>query len=206
MIEIAEKMTDKKNLDNVIIGPWSTKFKSELGQPWEQIEKQKKESTQKKIAEKLAKVDAMTESLMVAMIYGMQEDGIDIADDDYITDIGLVAETVKSCLFRQMDYPHILQELTDMAMIRGEVDNEFGEKVRYSNIDTSFLMDIVDAGYNLKQAEEMLDDNDTAESEGKDIYSGAYSEEDLISDEFPGLPKGVVGIITDENDDDEKDD
>jgi len=198
-------MTDKKNLDNVIIGPWSTKFKSELGQPWEQIEKQKKESTQKKIAEKLAKVDAMTESLMVAMIYGMQEDGIDIADDDYITDIGLVAETVKSCLFRQMDYPHILQELTDMAMIRGEVDNEFGEKVRYSNIDTSFLMDIVDAGYNLKQAEEMLDDEDTAESEGKDIYSGAYSEEDLMSDEFPKLPLGVVGIITDENDD-EKDD
>jgi len=198
-------MTDKKNLDNVIIGPWSTKFKSELGQPWEQIEKQKKESTQKKIAEKLAKVDAMTESLMVAMIYGMQEDGIDIADDDYITDIGLVAETVKSCLFRQMDYPHILQELTDMAMIRGEVDNEFGEKVRYSNIDTSFLMDIVDAGYNLKQAEEMLDDEDTAESEGKDIYSGAYSEEDLMSDEFPKLPTGVVGIITDENDD-EKDD
>jgi len=198
-------MTDKKNLDNVIIGPWSTKFKSELGQPWEQIEKQKKESTQKKIAEKLAKVDAMTESLMVAMIYGMQEDGIDIADDDYITDIGLVAETVRSCLFRQMDYPHILQELTDMAMIRGEVENEFGEKVRYSNIDTAFLMDIVDAGYNLKQAEEMLDDEDTAESEGKDIYSGAYSEEDLMSDKFPKLPLGVVGIITDENDD-EKDD
>lgn len=198
MIEMVEKMTDKKNLDNVIIGPWSTKFKSE-------IEKQKKESTQKKIAEKLAKVDAMTESLMVAMIYGMQEDGIDIADDDYITDIGLVAETVKSCLFRQMDYPHILQELTDMTMLRGEVENEFGEKVRYSNIDTSFLMDIVDAGYNIKQVEEMLDDEDTAESEGKDIYSGAYSEEDLISDEFPGMPTGVVGIITDENDD-EKDD
>ena len=197
---MVETMTDKKNLDNVIIGPWSTKFKSELDQPWEQIEKQKKESTQKKIAENLAKVDAMTESLMVAMIYGMQEDGIDIADDDYITDIGLVAETVKSCLFRQMDYPHILQELTDMTMIRGEIDNEFGEKVRYSNIDTSFLMDIVDAGYNLKQVEEMLDDEDTAESEGKDIYSGAYSEEDFVSDEFPGMPTGVVGIITDEND------
>jgi len=42
-----ETMSDKKNLDNVIIGPWSTKFKSELGSPWEQIEKQKKESTQK---------------------------------------------------------------------------------------------------------------------------------------------------------------
>lgn len=182
MGEISEKMTDKKNLDNVIIGPWSTKFKSELDQPWELTEKQKKESTQKKIAENLARVDAMTESLMVAMIYAMQEDGIDIGDDDYISDIGLVAETVKSCLFRQMDYPHILQELTDMTMIRGEVDNDFGEKVRYSNIDTSFLISIVDAGYNLKQAEEILDGEDTAESEGKDIYSGAYSEEDSMDE------------------------
>ena len=194
MIEMVEKMTDKKNLDNVIIGPWSTKFKSE-------IEKQKKESTQKKIAEKLAKVDAMTESLMVAMIYGMQEDGIDIADDDYITDIGLVAETVKSCLFRQMDYPHILQELTDMTMLRGEVENDFGETVRYSNIDTEFLMNLIDKGY---EDDELLDDEDTAESEGKDIYSGAYSEEDLISDEFPGMPTGVVGIITDDEEGDDE--
>ena len=200
-----ETMSDKKNLDNVIIGPWSTKFKSELGSPWEQIEKQKKESTQKKIAEKLAKVDAMTESLMVAMIYGMQEDGIDIADDDYITDIGLVAETVKSCLFRQMDYPHILQELTDLTMLRGEVENDFGEIVRYSNIDTSFLMDVVDNAYQIKNIDEYLDgEEDTAEQEGKDIYSGAYSEEDFVSDEFPGMPTGVVGIITDEIDD-EKD-
>jgi len=200
-------MTDKKNLDNVIIGPWSTKFKSELGQPWEQIEKQKKESTQKKISEKLAKVDAMTESLMVSMIFGMQEDGIDIADDDYITDIGLVAETVKSCLFRQMDYPHILQELTDLTMLRGEVENEFGETVRYSNIDTSFLMDVVDNAYQIKNIDEYLDvEEDTAEQEGKDIYSGAYSEEDLISDEFPGMPTGVVGIITDEVDEKDDDD
>lgn len=196
-------MTDKVK-DNVVYGPWFGTVKSDIkvgvNEPIP-INKNKEESTQKKIAEKLAKVDAMTESLMVALIYSMQEDDIDIGDDNYITDIGLVAEAVKSCLFRQMKYPHILQELTDLTMLRGEVENDFGETVRYSNIDTEFLMNLIDKGY---EDDELLDDEDTAESEGKDIYSGAYSEEDLISDEFPGMPTGVVGIITDDEEGDDE--
>lgn len=196
-------MSDKVK-DNVVYGPWFGTVKSDIkvgvNEPIP-INKNKEESTQKKIAEKLAKVDAMTESLMVALIYSMQEDDIDIGDDNYITDIGLVAEAVKSCLFRQMKYPHILQELTDLTMLRGEVENDFGETVRYSNIDTEFLMNLIDKGY---EDDELLDDEDTAESEGKDIYSGAYSEEDLISDEFPGMPTGVVGIITDDEEGDDE--
>ena len=196
-------MSDKVK-DNVVYGPWSGTVKSGtqvgLNEPIP-INKKKEESTQKKIAEKLARVDAMTESLMVALIYSMQEDDIDIGDDNYITDIGLVAEAVKSCLFRQMKYPHILQELTDLTMLRGEVENDFGETVRYSNIDTEFLMNLIDSGY-----EDVLDDEDedTAESEGKDIYSGAFSEEDLMSDEFPGMPTSVVGIITDDEEGDDE--
>jgi len=196
-------MSDKVK-DNVVYGPWSGTVKPEikvgLNEPIP-INKKKEESTQKKIAEKLARVDAMTESLMVALIYSMQEDDIDIGDDNYITDIGLVAEAVKSCLFRQFKYPHILQELTDLTMLRGEVENDFGETVRYSNIDTEFLMNLIDSGY-----EDVLDDEDedTAESEGKDIYSGAFSEEDLMSDEFPGMPTSVVGIITDDEEGDDE--
>lgn len=196
-------MSDKVK-DNVVYGPWSGTVKSGtqvgLNEPIP-INKKKEESTQKKIAEKLARVDAMTESLMVALIYSMQEDDIDIGDDNYITDIGLVAEAVKSCLFRQFKYPHILQELTDLTMLRGEVENDFGETVRYSNIDTEFLMNLIDSGY-----EDVLDDEDedTAESEGKDIYSGAFSEKDLMSDEFPGMPTGVVGIITDDEEGDDE--
>jgi len=196
-------MSDKVK-DNVVYGPWSGTVKSGtqvgLNEPIP-INKKKEESTQKKIAEKLARVDAMTESLMVALIYSMQEDDIDIGDDNYITDIGLVAEAVKSCLFRQFKYPHILQELTDLTMLRGEVENDFGETVRYSNIDTEFLMNLIDSGY-----EDVLDDEDedTAESEGKDIYSGAFSEEDLMSDEFPGMPTSVVGIITDDEEGDDE--
>jgi len=196
-------MSDKVK-DNVVYGPWSGTVKSGtqvgLNEPIP-INKKKEESTQKKIAEKLARVDAMTESLMVALIYSMQEDDIDIGDDNYITDIGLVAEAVKSCLFRQFKYPHILQELTDLTMLRGEVENDFGETVRYYNIDTEFLMNLIDSGY-----EDVLDDEDedTAESEGKDIYSGAFSEEDLMSDEFPGMPTSVVGIITDDEEGDDE--
>lgn len=194
-------MSDKVK-DNVVYGPWSGTVKSGtqvgLNEPIP-INKKKEESTQKKIAEKLARVDAMTESLMVALIYSMQEDDIDIGDDNYITDIGLVAEAVKSCLFRQFKYPHILQELTDLTMLRGEVENDFGETVRYSNIDTEFLMNLIDSGY-----EDVLDDEDTAESEGKDIYSGAFSEEDLMSDEFPSMPTSVVGIITDDEEGDDE--
>jgi len=191
----------KTNISNVIVGPWSTKFNSELDRPWEMIEKQKRESTQKKIAEKLSIVDSLTESLMVQVIYTMQENNIDITDDDYITDIGLVAETVKSCLFRQIEYPHILQEMTDLVMERGVMENEFGEEVRYSNFNTAILNDVIDTLYH-ESGIEYDEEEDTAEQEGKNIYSGSWTPED--NDDYD--PHKVIAIAISKEDDDEKDD
>lgn len=191
----------KTNISNVIVGPWSTKFNSELDRPWEMIEKQKRESTQKKIAEKLSIVDSLTESLMVQVIYTMQENNIDITDEDYITDIGLVAETVKSCLFRQIQYPHILQEMTDLVMERGVMQNEFGEEVRYSNFNTAILNDVIDTLYH-ESGIEYDEEEDTAEQEGKDIYSGSWTPEDI--DDYD--PHKVIAIAISKEDDDEKDD
>lgn len=191
----------KTNISNVIVGPWSTKFNSELDRPWEMIEKQKRESTQKKIAEKLSIVDSLTESLMVQVIYTMQENNIDITDEDYITDIGLVAETVKSCLFRQIQYPHILQEMTDLVMERGVMQNEFGEEVRYSNFNTAILNDVIDTLYH-ESGIEYDEEEDTAEQEGKDIYSGSWTPEDI--DDYD--PHKVIAIAISKEEDDEKDD
>lgn len=191
----------KTNISNVIVGPWSTKFNSELDRPWEMIENQKRESTQKKIAEKLSIVDSLTESLMVQVIYTMQENNIDITDEDYITDIGLVAETVKSCLFRQIQYPHILQEMTDLVMERGVMENEFGEEVRYSNFNTAILNDVIDTLYH-ESGIEYDEEEDTAEQEGKDIYSGSWTPEDV--DDYD--PHKVIAIAISKEDDDEKDD
>lgn len=191
----------KTNISNVIVGPWSTKFNSELDRPWEMIENQKRESTQKKIAEKLSIVDSLTESLMVQVIYTMQENNIDITDEDYITDIGLVAETVKSCLFRQIQYPHILQEMTDLVMERGVMENEFGEEVRYSNFNTAILNDVIDTLYH-ESGIDYYEEEDTAEQEGKDIYSGSWTPEDV--DDYD--PHKVIAIAISKEDDDEKDD
>lgn len=191
----------KTNISNVIVGPWSTKFNSELDRPWEMIENQKRESTQKKIAEKLSIVDSLTESLMVQVIYTMQENNIDITDEDYITDIGLVAETVKSCLFRQIQYPHILQEMTDLVMERGVMENEFGEEVRYSNFNTAILNDVIDTLYH-ESGIEYDEEEDTAEQEGKDIYSGSWTPEDV--DDYD--PHKVIAIAISKEEDDEKDD
>lgn len=191
----------KTNISNVIVGPWSTKFNSELDRPWEMIENQKRESTQKKIAEKLSIVDSLTESLMVQVIYTMQENNIDITDEDYITDIGLVAETVKSCLFRQIQYPHILQEMTDLVMERGVMQNEFGEEVRYSNFNTAILNDVIDTLYH-ESGIEYDEEEDTAEQEGKDIYSGSWTPEDV--DDYD--PHKVIAIAISKEEDDEKDD
>lgn len=195
-------MDDKKktNISNVIVGPWSTKFKNELDRPWEMIENQKRESTQKKIAEKLSIVDSLTESLMVQLIYTMQENNIDITDEDYITDIGLVAETVKSCLFRQIQYPHILQEMTDLVMERGVMENEFGEEVRYSNFNTAILNDVIDTLYH-ESGIEYDEEEDTAEQEGKDIYSGSWTPEDV--DDYN--PHKVIAISISKDDDEEDD-
>lgn len=57
--------------------------------------------------------DHLTEGLVVNMIHNMSENGVDTEDEDFIADISMMIEMVKSTLYRSCNIPHPLQTVTD---------------------------------------------------------------------------------------------
>ena len=57
--------------------------------------------------------DHLTEGLVVNMIHNMSENGVDTEDEDFIADISMMIEMVKSTLYRSCHIPHPMQDVTD---------------------------------------------------------------------------------------------
>lgn len=57
--------------------------------------------------------DHLTEGLVVNMIHNMSENGVDTEDSEFIADISMMIEMVKSTLYRSCGIPHPMQFVTD---------------------------------------------------------------------------------------------
>ena len=51
-------------------------------------------------------VDDMAESVMIPMIHGLAENGVDIKSDKFITEVGFINESIRALLFRHLGYKH----------------------------------------------------------------------------------------------------
>ena len=109
-------MTDKKDtdMDNVIYGPWGSdpvtqdkKTSNWIKQKYDR--ELDKNNSQLQMKEKLAKIDIITENIMVQMIHTLSENGYDIADEQFILDVGFLSEVIKGALSRQECLPHFIQ-------------------------------------------------------------------------------------------------
>ena len=152
-------MTDKKETDNIIIGPWDAhgKVNDEQASDWVKRKYQKaldKNNTQLKMQEKMSKNDIITEGVMVQLIHTLSENGYDIGEDSFILDIGFLSETVKSALYRQEKLPHVVQGLIDNIMMPDKTQNEDGIEMHYSKFDTRLLGDLVDMADEVREIHE----------------------------------------------------
>ena len=152
-------MTDKKEPDNIIIGPWDAhgKVNDEQASDWVKRKYQKaldKNNTQLKMQEKISKIDIITEGVMVQLIHTLSENGYDIGEDSFILDIGFLSETVKSALYRQEKLPHVIQGLIDNIMMPDKTQNEDGIEMHYSKFDTRLLGDLVDMADEVREMHE----------------------------------------------------
>ena len=152
-------MTDKKETDNIIIGPWDAhgKVNDEQASDWVKRKYQKaldKNNTQLKMQEKMSKIDIITEGVMVQLIHTLSENGYDIGEDSFILDIGFLSETVKSALYRQEKLPHVIQGLIDNIMMPDKTQNEDGIEMHYSKFDTRLLGDLVDMADEVREMHE----------------------------------------------------
>ena len=148
-------MTDEKDKkDNVVQGPWGEQ--PENNGEWIKDgydNALEKNATTLKMQEKLSRIDALSESLMVQMIHTMSEQGYDISNESFILDIGFLSETLKAILSRQEKLPHVVQGLIDSLMTPEETKNEDGVDLYYSRFDTPLLSDLVDMAEEIKNEE-----------------------------------------------------
>ena len=74
---------------------------------------------------------------MVQMIHTMSENGIDVNEKSFIRDMGMIIELVKSTIYRDMGYDHVLQGLTDTFVdLTIEPDNTPTSEVNVETLDT----------------------------------------------------------------------
>ena len=71
------------------------------------------------------------------MIHSMGENGIDVRENSFIRDMGMIIELVKATIYRDMGYTHALQGLTDNFVdLTIEADNTPISEVDIKSLDT----------------------------------------------------------------------
>jgi hypothetical protein len=156
-------MTDEKDKDvnNVIYGPWGSEpVSNKYDKSTSNWIKQKydreldKNNSQLQMKEKLAKIDLLTENVMVQMIHTMSENGYDIADEQFILDVGFLSEVIKGALSRQEGLPHIIQGFIEQIMSPERKETEDGIDLHYSRFDSPLLADVIEMVSEIIEIEE----------------------------------------------------
>ena len=156
-------MTDEKdnNVDNVIYGPWGSEpVSNKYDKSTSNWIKQKydreldKNNSQLQMKEKLAKIDIITENIMVQMIHTMSENGYDITDEQFILDVGFLSEVIKGALSRQVGLPHIIQGFIEQIMSPERKETEDGIDLHYSRFDSPLLADVIEMVSEIIESEE----------------------------------------------------
>ena len=84
--------------------------------PWKRVKTVKKSQTEK-ISNDMALAEDVAESVMIPMIHGLSENGVDIKADAFVREVGFINEIVKSVMYRTMNYPHPMTALVDNLML-----------------------------------------------------------------------------------------
>ena len=83
--------------------------------PWKKVKRVDKSQTEK-IAHDMAYIDDMAESVMIPMIHGLAENGVDIKSDKFITEVGFINEAIRALLFRHLGYKHTMTDFISLIM------------------------------------------------------------------------------------------
>ena len=108
--------------------------------PWKRAKTVKKSQTEK-ISNDMAFAEDVAESVMIPMIHGLSENGVDIKSDNFVAEIGFINEIVKAIMYRNMRYPHPMNQLIETVM---STKKESVEDV-YSKFDYEKIEEMLDS-------------------------------------------------------------
>ena len=86
--------------------------------------------------EDVAFADNLTEGLIVQIVHILNENGIQVSDKKFISDLAFIIESLKSSIYRDLDITHDMQELMDEFMI-----TKFDDETKKMN--TTFDMELI---------------------------------------------------------------
>jgi len=144
-------MSDQKNgnakeNNNIIKGPWR-KSKRKVKVPDEEF---------LLMQENLEFAEELNQKIIIQMIHTLVENSIDIAEESFIRDLGLIIELIKGSIYRGMEIPHPTHALFE-ALVDIGVDEEDGSI--HSQIDVNMLEKFVEFSESFKDD----DNNDPPE-------------------------------------------
>ena len=111
-------MSDQKNgnakeNENVIQGPWP-KSKRKVKVPDEET---------LELRENIEFAEELNQKLIIQMVQMMGENGLAVADESFIRDLGLIIELTKGSIYRSMGIPHPTHEFFE-TLVDLNVDDD----------------------------------------------------------------------------------
>ena len=91
-------------------------------------------------------IDDVAESIMIPTIHNLAENGVDIKDGDFISEIGFLNEIIKSIMYRALNYQHPMHQLIDSVM-KVETENPLQT---YAKFDYEMLGKLIQTTYDEK--------------------------------------------------------
>ena len=123
-------MEDDKSISNnsnVVKGPW-TRARVVTPQETDQL------------TEDMSFIDEVAESIMIPTIHNLAENGVDIKEEEFLSEIGFLNELIKSIMFRIMGYQHPMSDLVSSVM-KLETENPLQT---YAKFDHDLVTKVVD--------------------------------------------------------------
>ena len=120
-------------ISNVVKGPWS---RAKVVDPYETD----------RLTDDMIFIDDVAESIMIPTIHNLAENGVDIKDGDFISEIGFLNEIIKSIMYRALNYQHPMHQLVDSVM-KVETENPLQT---YAKFDYEMLSKLIQTTHDEK--------------------------------------------------------
>ena len=107
--------------------------------PWKRV-KTISQSETDRVTDDMALIDEIAESIIVPVIHNLAENGVDIKDEEFMSEIGFLDTVVKSIMHRTLGYSHTMSDLIGSVM-KLETENPLQT---YAKFDSDLVTKVID--------------------------------------------------------------
>ena len=99
--------------------------------PWKRVKVISRSETDR-VTEDMVLIDEIAESIIVPVIHNLAENGVDIKDEEFMSEVGFLNEVIKSVMHRTLGYKHTMSDLIGSVM-KLETENPLQTYAKFDN-------------------------------------------------------------------------